>query len=182
MNEEKAIMASVAAAQVPALHGMKVIEAVKSANVEYVVAVPDLHTSKGLLFPIAADKNLKLIRVCKEDETLGISAGLSYANKRTLLLFQYTGFLYAVNAIRGVAVEHKHPMCMMIGLLGKEPGVAPQESARYGVRIIEPIIDAMGIERHLVETDADLGKIAPAINKAYETSRPVAILIGGRPN
>src|ERR1700712_5989896 len=103
------------------LHGLKVIEAVKDAGVEYVVAVPDLHTSKGLLFPIAADKDLKLIRVCKEDETLGIGAGLSYGNKRALLLFQYTGFLYAMNAIRGVGVEHKHPTCMMVGLLGKEP-------------------------------------------------------------
>ncbi len=163
------------------LSGLKIIDAVKSASVEYVIAVPDLHTSKGLLFPIAADKDLKLIRVCKEDETLGIGAGLSYGNKRALLLFQYTGFLYAINAIRGVAVEHKHPMCMMVGLLGKEPGVAPRESKRYGVRIIEPILDAMGIERYLIETDADLGKIAPAINKAYETSRPVCMLIGGRP-
>ena len=163
------------------LSGLKIIDAVKSASVEYVIAVPDLHTSKGLLFPIAADKDLKLIRVCKEDETLGIGAGLSYGNKRALLLFQYTGFLYAINAIRGVAVEHKHPMCMMVGLLGKEPGVAPRESKRYGVRIIEPILDAMGIERYLIETDADLGKIAPAINKAYETLRPVCMLIGGRP-
>ena len=163
------------------LHGLKVIEAVKSAGVEYVVAVPDLHTSKGLLFPIAADKDLKLVRVCKEDETIGISAGLSYGNKRALCLFQYTGFLYAMNAIRGVAVEHKHPICMMVGLLGKEPGVPPQQSKRYGVSIIEPILDAMGIERHTIETDADLHTVAPAIRKAYETSRPVAILIGGRP-
>ena len=163
------------------LHGEKVIAAVKEAGIEYVVAVPDLHTSKGLLFPIAADKDLKLVRVCKEDETLGISAGLSYGNKRALCLFQYTGFLYAMNAIRGVGVEHKHPICMMVGLLGKEAGVTPQESKRYGVRIIEPILDAMGIERHTIETDADLPKIAPAIRAAYENSRPVAILIGGRP-
>jgi sulfopyruvate decarboxylase TPP-binding subunit len=163
------------------LHGEKVIAAVKEAGVEYVLSVPDLHTSKGLLFPIAADKELKLIRVCKEDETLGIAAGLTYGNKRALLLFQYTGFLYAMNAIRAVAVEHKQPMCMMIGLLGMEPGVLPQESKRYGLRIIEPILDVMGIERHLIETDADVEKIAPAIRNAYENSKPVAILIGGRP-
>ena len=163
------------------LHGQKVIDAVKEAGVTYVVAVPDLHTSKGLLFPIAADKDLTLIRVCKEDETLGIGAGLSYGNKRALLLFQYTGFLYAMNAIRGVGVEHRNPMCMMIGLLGKEPGVPPQDSKRYGVRIIEPILDAMGIERHTIETDDDIACIAPAIRNAYENSKPVAILIGGRP-
>jgi sulfopyruvate decarboxylase subunit alpha len=165
----------------PGLHGSKVIAAIKEAGMEYILAVPDLHTSKGLLFPIAADKDFKLVRVCKEDETLGIAAGLSYTNKKALCLFQYTGFLYAINAIRGVAVEHKHPICMMVGLLGKEPGVPPQESKRYGVRIIEPILDAMGIEHHHIETDEDVHKIAPALRNAYENSKTVAILIGGRP-
>jgi sulfopyruvate decarboxylase subunit alpha len=164
------------------LQGRKVIAAIKEAGMDYVLAVPDLHTSKGLLFPIAEDKDLKLVRVCKEDETLGIAAGLSYANKKALCLFQYTGFLYAMNAIRGVAVEHKNPICMMVGLLGKEPGVPPQQSKRFGLRIIEPILDVMGIERHLIETDEDVAKIAPALRGAYENSKPVAILIGGRPS
>lgn len=162
------------------LHGAKVIEAVKKAGIEYVLSVPDLHTSKGLLFPIASDPDLKLIRVCKEDECLGISAGLTYGNKRSLILLQYTGFLYAMNAIRGVGVEYKQPSVLMIGMLGKEPGVPPQESKRYGLRIIEPILDVMGIPRIHIETDADVDQITPAINKAYETPFPTAILIGGK--
>ncbi len=162
------------------LHGAKVIEAVKKAGIEYVLSVPDLHTSKGLLFPIASDPDFKLIRVCKEDECLGISAGLTYGNKRSLILLQYTGFLYAMNAIRGVGVEYKQPSVMMIGMLGKEPGVPPQESKRYGLRIIEPILDVMGIPRIHIETDADVDQITPAINKAYETPFPTAILIGGK--
>mgnify|MGYP003352270812 CR=1 FL=1 len=163
------------------LTGSAIIAAIKSAGIEYVLSVPDLHTSKGLLAPIAADKELKLIRVCKEDECLGIAAGLSYGDKRALILIQYTGFLYALNAIRGVAVEQKMPMCMMIGLLSKEPGVAPQQSKRYGLRIIEPILDVMGIERHYVDADEDVACITPAINRAYEQSHPVAILIGRKP-
>lgn len=162
------------------LHGAKVIDAVKQAGIEYVLSVPDLHTSKGLLFPIANDPAFKLIRVCKEDECLGIAAGLSYGNKRALMLVQYTGFLFAMNAIRGVGVEYKQPICMMIGMLGKEPGVPPQESRRYGLRIIEPILDVLGIPHVHIETDADVEHIAPAINKAYETPFPTAILIGGK--
>ena len=163
------------------LHGAVIIEAVKAAGVTYVLSVPDLHTAKGLLTPITTDPDLNLIRTCKEDETLGISAGLTYGNKRALILIQYTGFLYAMNAIRAVACEHKQPMCMMIGLLSKEPGVPPQESRRFGLRIIEPILDVMGIERHYIDTDADIHKITPAIRRAYETSQPVAMLIGRKP-
>ena len=163
------------------LHGALIIKAVKDAGVTYVLSVPDLHTAKGLLTPITSDKDLTLIRTCKEDETFGISAGLTYGDKRALILIQYTGFLYAMNAIRGVAVEQKLPMVMMIGLLSKEVGVAPQQSKRYGLRIIEPILDVMGIERHYIDVDADVAKITPAIRKAYDTSSPVAMLIGRKP-
>ncbi|MCC2096488.1 MAG: decarboxylase [Hyphomicrobiales bacterium] len=162
------------------LHGKKIIDAVKQAGIEYVLSVPDLHTSRGLLFPIADDPDLKLIRVCKEDECLGISAGLTYGNKRALILLQYTGFLYAMNAIRGVGVEYKQPSVLMIGMLGKEPGVLPQDSKRFGLRIIEPMLDTLGIPHIHIETDADIAGITPAINKAYETPFPTAILIGGR--
>jgi sulfopyruvate decarboxylase subunit alpha len=163
------------------LHGAGIIQAVKDAGVTYVLSVPDLHTAKGLLTPITSDKDLTLIRTCKEDECLGISAGLTYGNKRALILIQYTGFLYAMNSIRGVACEQKLPMVMMIGLLSKEVGVAPQDSKRFGLRIIEPILDVMGIERHYIDVDADVAKITPAIKKAYETSAPVAMLIGRKP-
>ncbi len=163
------------------LHGEAIIKAIKASGIEYVLAVPDIVTSRGLLSPIARDKDLKLIRVCKEDECIGIASGLYYANKRALTLIQYTGFLNSLNAIRGIAVEYKQPICMMVGLLGHEPDLAPRESPRYGVRIIEPICDDMGIAHHLISLDAHVGKIQPAIENAYRTSEPVALLIGRRP-
>ena len=163
------------------LHGSKIIAAIKGAGVEFVLSVPDIHTSHGLLRPIANDPDLRLVRVCKEDECIGIASGLSYTDRRALILIQYTGFLDSLNAIRAVAVEYKQPICMMVGLLGHEPERLPVQSGRYGVRIIEPICDAMGIEHLLVSEDADVAKIKPAIDKAYNESQPVAILIGRRP-
>lgn len=164
-----------------ALRGATIIRQMKAAGITHVLSVPDLHTSRGLLMPIAADPDLTLIRVCKEDECLGIAAGLTYGNIRAAVLIQYTGFLYAMNAIRGVAVEQKLPVCLMIGLLGKEPGVPPQESKRYGLRIVEPILDVMGIPRACVETEDDTPHVSRMINEAWATSRPRAILIGGKP-
>lgn len=163
------------------LRGATVINEIKKGGVGYILSVPDLHTSTGLLRPLSVDPDFKHIRVCKEDECLGIAAGLTYGNIRSLMLVQYTGFLYAMNAIRGVAIEQKLPICMMIGMLGKEPGVPPQESRRFGLRIIEPILDVLGIQRTCIETDADAPRISAAIDEAWRTSRPTAILIGGRP-
>src|SRR5262249_53686813 len=146
-----------------------------------ILSVPDIVTSGGLLRPIARDPELKLIRVCKEDECIGIASGLSYCDKRALSLIQYTGFLDSINAIRGVAVEYAQPICMMIGLLGHDPNVEPRQSPRYGVRIMEPILDAMGIAHHLINDERDVAKLKRAIDEAYARSRPVALLIGRRP-
>lgn len=163
------------------LQGAAIIAAIKAAGVEYILSVPDLHTSKGLLAPIAADKELKLIRVCKEDECLGIAAGLTYGNKRALILIQHTGFLYAQNAIRAVAVEQKLPMCFVVGLLNNVPGQSPQQSKRAGLRIVEPILDLWGIPRDILHSDADVPRVVPAIRDAYEKSHPTAILLGRKP-
>jgi sulfopyruvate decarboxylase subunit alpha len=163
------------------LHGSSIIAAVKASGIEYIVALPDITTSSGLLTPIAKDAAFKLIRVCKEDECVGIASGLSYADKRSLILIQHTGFLDSINAIRGIAVEYAQPICMMVGLLQHDPETTPRQSPRYGVRIVEPILDDMGIAHHYLSADADVGKIKPAIDKAYAESKPVAFLIGRRP-
>jgi sulfopyruvate decarboxylase TPP-binding subunit len=169
------------AAMSNALNGGAVIAAIKAAGIEYVLSVPDITTSSGLLAPIARDTDLRLIRVCKEDECIGIASGLSYCDKRALILIQHTGFLDSINAIRGIAVEYGQPICMMVGLLQHEPERAPRASSRYGVRIMEPILDDMGIAYHLISVDADVAKIQAAIEKAYRESEAVAFLIGRSP-
>ena len=89
--------------------------------------------------------------------------------------------LDSINAIRGVAVEYALPIVMMVGLLEKEPDVRPRQSKRYGVRIVEPILEAMGVEYHEIEQESDVAKIKPAIDHAYANSKPVVLLIGQRP-
>jgi len=164
------------------LHGSSIIAEIKASQIEFVVSVPDITTSEGLLRPLAQATAPRLIRVCKEDEGVGICAGLAYTGRRSLLLIQQTGLLDSINAVRGVAVEYALPICMMVGLLEKEPGVPPMQSKRYGVRIVEPILDAMGIAYHEIEGEADVPKIRPAIDNAYAQSRPVVLLIGRKPS
>jgi sulfopyruvate decarboxylase TPP-binding subunit len=173
--------AGVAGRTVAGLSGQSIIREIKAANIDFVVSVPDITTSDGLLRPLAKETNPRLIRICKEDEGIGICAGLSYTGKRGLLLIQQTGMLDSINAIRGVAVEYSLPICMMVGLLEKEVGVPPRQSKRYGVRIVEPILEAMGIVYHEIEEEGDVPKIRPAIDRCFADSKPTVILIGQRP-
>jgi sulfopyruvate decarboxylase subunit alpha len=164
------------------LSGTSIIREITASGVEFVVSVPDITTSEGLLRPLVRAGAPRVIRVCKEDEGIGICAGLAHCGKRALLLIQQTGLLDSINAIRGVAVEYELPICMMVGLLQKEPHLRPRESQRYGVRIVEPILDAMGIAYHEIEGEADVAKIRPAVEDAYARSHPAVLLIGQTPS
>src|SRR6185437_3807540 len=119
--------ARMASADGRALSGGEIIREITASGIEFVVSVPDITTSEGLLRPLVQMSTPRLIRVCKEDEGIGICAGLAYTGKRALLLIQQTGLLDSINAIRGVAVEYALPICMMVGLLEKEPGVPPRQ-------------------------------------------------------
>jgi sulfopyruvate decarboxylase TPP-binding subunit len=163
------------------LSGLSIIREMKAGGIEFVISVPDITTAAGILAPLETGTNPRLIRVCKEDEGVGICAGLAHTGKRALLLIQQTGMLDSINAIRGVAVDYSLPVVMMVGLLEKEPDRRPRESARYGVRIVEPILEAMGVAYHEIEEQADVAKIKPAIDEAYAKSQPVVLLIGRRP-
>jgi len=158
-----------------------IIREIKRADIRFVVALPDRTTSHQLLRRLLNDRELRVVQVCKEDEGLSICAGLYATGHRALLLIQNTGLLDSINAVRGVAVELQNPVCMMVGLLSKEPGVAPTKSQNYGVKIVEPILDAMGVTHALVEQAADVEQIVPAIDAAYAQMAPTVLLIGREP-
>ncbi|MDE0344557.1 MAG: decarboxylase, partial [Boseongicola sp.] len=54
--------------------GARIIELLKESGVGEVVALPDIVTSDGLLWPISRDPEIRLTRVCKEDEGVSICA------------------------------------------------------------------------------------------------------------
>jgi sulfopyruvate decarboxylase subunit alpha len=161
--------------------GRDIIAAIKAAGVEFVVSVPDIVTSDGLLWPLSTDPELKLVRVCKEDEGVSICGAMSYNNTRALLLMQQTGLMDSLNAIRAIGVDYQLPICMMVGLQGKEAELKPEDSASYGVRIIEPILRAMDIPSRLIETRADITHIREDIEQAYRNSTTFCFLIGRSP-
>ena len=161
--------------------GRDIIAAIKAAGVEFVVSVPDIVTSDGLLWPLSTDPELKLVRVCKEDEGVSICGAMSYNNTRALLLMQQTGLMDSLNAIRAIGMDYQLPICMMVGLQGKEAELKPEDSASYGVRIIEPILRAMDIPSRLIETPGDIAHIREDIEQAYRNSTTFCFLIGRSP-
>ncbi len=180
MNRRRASQPSSQAAECT-LTGAGIIAALKSARVRFVVAVPDIVTSDGLLWPISRDSSFRLIRVCKEDEGVSICAAMSYNGTRCLLLMQQTGLMDSLNAIRAIGIDYSLPIVMVVGMQGKEPGLPPRESSNYGVRIVPPVLDAMEIEHTCIDTEQDIPALAAGIERAYSGSRPQVFLLGREP-
>jgi hypothetical protein len=133
-----------------ALHGSAIIQALKQARVEFVLSVPDICTSEGLLRPIANDPDLRLVRVCKEDEGVSVCAALSFCAKRSVLLMQQTGLMDSANALRAIAVDPDaftgvdcfHPMHEYFGITTERTARpvdirVPQNHVRQLVAITE---------------------------------------------
>lgn len=160
-----------------ALHGSAIIGALKDARVEFVAAVPDIWTSSGFLWPLSRDPDIRLVRLCKEDEGVSICSALAYCDRRAVLSMQSTGLLDSLNAIRAIAVEYEQPVCMLVGLLGRDQEKPLDDSQVYSVRVVPKLLDAMGIDYLVVDGPADVASIAPAIDAAYARSRPVVCLI-----
>ncbi len=161
--------------------GAGIIARIKAADVREIVALPDIVTSDGLLWPISKDPGFRLTRICKEDEGVSICGAMSYNGTRAVLMMQQTGLMDSLNAIRAIGMDYELPIVMMVGLQGKEPDVHPDRSASYGVRIVRPVLDAMEISHSLIEEPEDIDHIPQAIAAAYAACRPHVFLIGRTP-
>lgn len=161
--------------------GRRIIAGIKAGGVREIVALPDIVTSESLLWPLSREPDFRLTRVCKEDEGVSICAAMSYNGTRALLMMQQTGLMDSLNAIRAIGVDYGLPVVMMVGLQGKEPHLAPEQSAAYGVRIVRPVLDAMRLSHSLIEEPQDADHIPQAIAAAYADSRPHIFLVGRAP-
>lgn len=166
---------------VPHPSGAAIIAQIKAAEVRHIVALPDIVTSDGLLWPISQDAAFRLTRVCKEDEGVSICGAMSYNGTRALLLMQQTGLMDSLNAVRAIGMDYALPVVMMVGLQGKEPDVPPQASAAYGVRIVPKVLEAMEIAHSSIEAPEDVAHVADTIAEAYAASRPHVFLVGRAP-
>ena len=159
----------------PSLRAQGVVNQLKRCGVTHVVWLPDTE-SKFMYDAIQAEPSLSLVPVCREGESMPIATGLMLGGKTPVVLIQNTGFFESGDAIRGVCLDLKLPLLLMIGYRGYEgEGVPMQDSA--GV-FLEPMLKTWGIPYQIVEDDAHAPRIYQAFQEAQARSGPVAILIG----
>src|SRR5437868_5304380 len=85
----------------------------KGVGVELVSALPETWLVH-LIRMADEDPDMTLVRLAKEEEGVGISAGAHFAGIRSAMLMQNHGFLQAINGIVGVSLLYKIPLLMLI--------------------------------------------------------------------
>jgi sulfopyruvate decarboxylase TPP-binding subunit len=156
------------------LQAATVLDELGRCGVTHVVWLPDSET--GYMYHAMRDSQLTLVPVCREGESMAIAAGLIMGGKRPVVLIQSTGFYESGDSIRGLVLDLKLPLLLMIGYRGYPGrGRAPTDSA---ARFLEPILDTWGIPHYTVESDATCHHISEAYRQAEANNHPVAVLMG----
>jgi len=152
-----------------------VYHALKQSGVKLISALPETWLVH-LINMAEADPDTTLVRLAREEEGIGISAGAHLAGVRSGLLMQNHGFLAAINPIVSLAFLYKIPLLMLISYRGHMGERDPWQT--QGGRFTEPILKALAIPYdHLTDPSNVERQIKEAEALAESSLTPVALLL-----
>ncbi|MEO8451325.1 MAG: thiamine pyrophosphate-binding protein [Gemmatimonadota bacterium] len=152
-----------------------IYQALKANGVTLVSALPETWLVH-LIRMAEDDPDMTLVRLAKEEEGVGISAGAHLAGAKSAMLMQNHGFLAAVNAIVSCAQLYRIPLLMLISLRGDFGERDPWQTE--GGLITEHVLEALRIPRIRLDDPSHVPeRIRKAQTLAYSANRPVAILL-----
>jgi sulfopyruvate decarboxylase subunit alpha len=150
-------------------------DALKQCGVGLVSALPETWLVH-LIRMADDDPQMILVRLAKEEEGVGISAGAHFAGVKSAMLMQNHGFLASINAIVSFAHLYKIPLLMLISYRGTFGERDPWQT--QGGNVTEPVLRALGIPYSFLDSPADAAKkIRQAQTLAESSLQPVALLL-----
>ena len=152
-----------------------IYDSLKAAGVRLMSALPETWLVH-LIRKAEEDPEVQLIRLAKEEEGVGISAGAHLAGVRSAMLMQNHGFLASVNGIVSCAQLYRIPLLMLISHRGEFGERDPWQTEGGGVTT--HVLDALRIPHALLDSPDHVAKrIQKAQTLAHSASRPVALLL-----
>ena len=152
-----------------------VYEALKECDIRLVSALPETWLVH-LIRMAEEDPTTTLVRLAKEEEAVGISAGAHFAGVKSAMLMQNHGFLAAINGIVSFAHLYKIPLLMLISYRGSFGEKDPWQT--QGGNLTEPLLRALRIPYIFLDSVETVKKrIRQAQTLAESSLRPVAILL-----
>lgn len=152
-----------------------IYDALKACDVKIMSALPETWLVH-LIRMADEDPDTILVRIAKEEEAIGISAGAHLAGVNSALLMQNHGFLAAINPIVSLAELYKIPLLMLISYRGHFGEKDPWQT--QGGMVTEPLLRALNIPILHLNVPAEVQRrIKEAQTLAHASLRPVAVLL-----
>jgi sulfopyruvate decarboxylase subunit alpha len=149
--------------------------ALKACGVRLISALPETWLVH-LIRMADEDPEVTLVRLAKEEEGVGISAGAHLAGVRSAMLMQNHGFLASINGIVSLAHLYRIPLLMLISYRGEFGERDPWQTEGGGVT--EALLQALRIPYQRLEEPGHVARrIARAQTLAESSLRPVALLL-----
>jgi sulfopyruvate decarboxylase subunit alpha len=150
-------------------------QSLKKCGISLVSALPETWLVP-LLRMVASDPQMKLVRLAREEEGVGISAGAHFAGSRSVVIMQNHGFLACINGIVSMAQLYKMPLLMLITYRGHFGDTDPWHT--QGGMVTEPVLKALGIPYGVLDEPGKVEKgIAEAQTWAAASLYPTALLL-----
>ena len=152
-----------------------VYDSLKQCGIRLISALPETWLVH-LLCMAEADPEMTLVRLAKEEEGVGISAGAYLAGVKSAMLMQNHGFLASVNGIVSFAQLYRIPLLMIISYRGHFGERDPWQT--QGGMATEPLLRALNIPYTFLDNPATVAKrIAEAQCWAHASLQPAALLL-----
>lgn len=152
-----------------------IYDTLKACGIRLVSALPETWLVH-MIRMAEEDPDMMLVRIAKEEEAVGISAGAHLAGVKSAMLMQNHGFLAAINGIVSFAQLYKIPLLMIISYRGTFGERDPWQT--QGGNVTEPVLRALGIPTCLLDRPEVVEKrIRQAQALAQSSLQPVAVLL-----
>lgn len=152
-----------------------IYDALKACDVRLVSALPETWLVH-LIHMAEDDPEMTLVRLAKEEEGVGISAGAHLAGVKSAMLMQNHGFLASINGIVSLAHLYKIPLLMLISYRGEFGERDPWQTEGGGAT--EPLLQALRIPYERLDRPEQVAtKLRKAQTLAEAALRPVALLL-----
>jgi sulfopyruvate decarboxylase subunit alpha len=155
-----------------------VYEALRAAGYRLVAALPE-----GWLTPVialaAADSDLTLVEVAKEEEAVGVAMGAHLGGTRAAVLVQNHGLLASINGVVSGAMLYRIPLLLVVSDRGHLGETDPWQTE--GGKATRRVLDSLGIVwDELTRAEEVERQVADAAVLAGSSLSPVALLLTRR--
>jgi sulfopyruvate decarboxylase subunit alpha len=149
--------------------------ALKACGIRLISALPETWLVH-LIQMAEDDPGMMLVRLAKEEEGVGISAGAHLAGAKSAMLMQNHGFLASVNGIVSLARLYRIPLLMLISYRGEFGERDPWQTEGGGAT--EALLRALSIPYERLDEPAHVAhRIRKAQTLAESSLKPVALLL-----